>query len=247
VLVEMDGSRVVTDPLLGQRVLHLRRYSPPARAIGPVDAVLISHAHQDHLDFRSLRRIGRRTRIVAPLGCGSILRRHGFRRVDEVDVGQRVSIGVVEVRAIPADHPTRRMPFGGESLSVGYAIEGGQKIAFLGDTDLFEEMAHLGSGLDAALVPVWGWGPSLGAGHLDPERAARAMQMLRPRIAIPIHWGTFAPARFRSRRPDFLAWPGPEFARQVARLAPDVEPRVLVPGESTEVSAHPRPRGCTPH
>jgi L-ascorbate metabolism protein UlaG (beta-lactamase superfamily) len=240
VLVEMDGSRVLTDPVLVQRVLHLRRYSAHAPAIGPVDAVLISHAHQDHLDFRSLRRIGRGTRIVAPRGCGSILRRHGFRRVDEVNVGQAVSIGTVEVRAIPADHPTKRKPFGGESLSVGYAIDGEQRIAFLGDTDLFEEMAHLGPGLDVALVPVWGWGPTIGAGHLDPERAARAVQMLKPRIAIPIHWGTLAPVRFRSPPPDFLAWPGPEFARQVARLAPDVEARVLAPGEATEVSAHPR-------
>ena len=92
-----------------------------------------------------------------------------------------------------------------------------------------------------------GLGPDLGAGHLDPERAARAMQMLQPRIAIPIHWGTLAPSSFRSRRPDYLDWPGPEFARQIARLAPDVEARVLAPGEATEVSAHPRPRGCTPH
>ena len=243
----MDGSRVLTDPVLVQRVLHLRRYSAPARAIGPVDAVLISHAHQDHLDIRSLWRIGRGTHIVAPRGCRSILRRHGFRRIDEVDVGQSVSIGSLVVRAIPADHPTKRMPFGGESLSVGYAIEGGQSVAFLGDTDLFDEMAHLGPGLDVALVPVWGWGPTLGAGHLDPEGAARAMQMLQPRIAIPIHWGTLAPISFRSRRPDFLDWPGPEFARQMARLAPGVEARVLAPGEATEVSAHPRPPGCTPH
>ena len=170
--------------------------------------MLISHAHQDHLDFRSLRRIGRHTRIVAPRGCGSILRRHGFRRVDEVEVGQTVRIGTLEVRAIPADHPTKRMPFGGESLSVGYAIDGEQRIVFLGDTDLFEEMAHLGSGLDVALVPVWGWGPTLGAGHLDPERAARAMQMLRPRIAIPIHWGTFAPWNFAPGDP--LTCPGPD-------------------------------------
>ena len=93
------------------------------------------------------------------------------------------------------------MPFGGESLSVGYAIEGEQSIAFLGDTDLFDEMAHLVPGLDVALVPVWGWGPTIGAGHLDPERAARAMQMLQPRIAIPIHWGTLAPITFRSPAP----------------------------------------------
>ena len=94
------------------------------------------------------------------------------------------------------------MPFGGESLSLGYAIEGEQSIAFLGDTDLFDEMAHLGSGLDVALVPVWGWGPPSAPGTSIPERAARAMQMLRPRIAIPIHWGTLAPMRFRSRPPD---------------------------------------------
>jgi len=236
----MDGGRVVTDPVLVQRLLHLRRYSAPAPALGQVDAVLLSHAHQDHLDFRSLRRIGRATRIVAPRGCGSILRRRGFRRVDELDVGHAVEVGALKVRAIPADHPTKRMPFGGESLSVGYAIEGEQSIAFLGDTDLFDEMAYLGPGIDVALVPVWGWGPAIGAGHLDPESAARAMRMLQPRIAIPIHWGTLATWTLRSRQPDFLSWPGPEFARQLARLAPDVEARVLAPGESTQVGVHPR-------
>ena len=237
----MDGCRLLTDPVLVQRVLHLRRYSAPVPAIGPVDAVLISHAHQDHLDFRSLRRIGRGTHIVAPRGCGSMLRRRGFRHVDEVDVGQSVRIGKVDVRAIPADHPTKRLPFGGESLSVGYAIEGEQRIAFLGDTDLFDEMAHLGSGLDVALVPVWGWGPShrrrpprpraRGAGHADAAPADRDSDPL-------------GHARSRSdplgRRPDHLDWPGPEFARQVARLAPEVEARVLAPGESTEVGMHPR-------
>ena len=236
----MDDCRVVTDPVLVQRLLHLRRYSAPAPALEPVDAVLLSHAHQDHLDFRSLRRIGRATRIVAPRGSGSILRRRGFRRVDEVDVGQSVQVGALQVRAIPADHPTKRMPLGGESLSVGYAIEGEQSIAFLGDTDLYDEMAYLGSGIDVALVPVWGWGPAIGAGHLDPESAAQAMQMLQPRIAIPIHWGTLAPVTLRARRPDFLEWPGPEFARQLGRLAPHVEARVLAPGESTEVGMHPR-------
>jgi L-ascorbate metabolism protein UlaG (beta-lactamase superfamily) len=240
VLVEMEGSRVVTDPALGQRVLHLRRYAPPVPTIGPVDAVLISHAHQDHLDFRSLRRLGRGARIVAPRGCGSILRRRGFKRVDEVDVGDSLSIGTLQVRAIPTDHPTKRIPLGHESLSVGYVIEAGQTIAFLGDTDLFDEMAYLGSGVDVALVPIWGWGPTIGAGHLDPESAARAMQMLQPRIAIPIHWGTLAPLSLRSRRPDYLSWPGPEFAKHMARLAPGVETRVLAPGEATEVGMHPR-------
>ena len=235
----MDRCRVLTDPVLVQRLLHLRRYAPPPPAIGSLDAVLLSHAHPDHLDFRSLRRIGRTTRIVAPRGCGRLLTRRGFRLVEEVDVGDTIGLGEVEVRVIPADHPTKRLPLARPSLSVGYTIEGSRHIAFLGDTDLFDEMAYLGEGIDAALVPIWGWGPSIGTGHLDPERAAVAMQMLGPRIAIPIHWGTLAPIMLRGR-PDFLDWPGPEFARQLARVAPEVEARLLRPGESMQLGVHPR-------
>ena len=89
--------------------------------------------------------------------------------------------------------------------------------------------------LDLALLPVWGWGPRLGPGHLDPERAARAAQLLRPRIAVPIHWGTFYP---RGRREgNRLTAPPREFAARVAELAPQVTVRVLQPGAALDADA----------
>ena len=87
------------------------------------------------------------------------------------------------------------------------------------------------SDLDLALIPIWGWGASLGTGHLDPTRAAEAVALLRPRVAVPIHWGTFRPVHRRSRAP-FLRDPVDEFVAAARERAPDVEIRVLAPGES---------------
>jgi L-ascorbate metabolism protein UlaG (beta-lactamase superfamily) len=104
-------------------------------------------------------------------------------------------------------------------------------VFFAGDTDLFPGMSGLVPDLDLALVPVWGWGATLGAGHLDPLRAAEALSLLRPRRAIPIHWGTFVPLH-RSARADFLRRPVEEFVEAARKKAPDVEIRVLNPGEA---------------
>jgi L-ascorbate metabolism protein UlaG (beta-lactamase superfamily) len=92
-------------------------------------------------------------------------------------------------------------------------------------------------GLDAALVPVGGWGPTLGPGHLDAERAARALALMRPGLAVPIHWGTYAPVGV-PRRASYLRTAGDDLARAAARLAPGVTVRVLAPGGSAGI---PRP------
>jgi L-ascorbate metabolism protein UlaG (beta-lactamase superfamily) len=105
-------------------------------------------------------------------------------------------------------------------------------VYFAGDTDLFEAMAELRGLVTVALLPVWGWGPRLGPGHLDPERAARAAALIAPAIAIPIHWGTFVPRVPIGRMP---AEPAREFARLVKHHAPSVEVRVLEPGGRTEL------------
>jgi len=105
---------------------------------------------------------------------------------------------------------------------------------FAGDTDLFPEMADLSGHLDVALLPVAGWGPRVGPGHLDPRRAAQAAAVLRPRMAIPVHWGTFASL---GARPDDPGAPAREFADRTAELAPAVEVKVLAPGAGVEVSA----------
>jgi L-ascorbate metabolism protein UlaG (beta-lactamase superfamily) len=231
VLIELGGVRVLTDPLLRGRLGHLRRHgaAPAPGVTDDVAAVLISHLHLDHLDLPSLRRLAPGARLLVPRGAGGFLRRRGFPDVEELAAGDEADVAGVGVTAVPALHDRRRRPFGAEADTLGFVVGG--RVYFAGDTDLFDDMRAL-AGLDLALLPVWGWGPSLGEGHLDPEAAARAAALLRPRLAVPIHWGTFYPrllARFRSDR---LTDPPHEFAAAVERLAPDVTVHVLQPGES---------------
>jgi L-ascorbate metabolism protein UlaG (beta-lactamase superfamily) len=84
---------------------------------------------------------------------------------------------------------------------VGYLITGpgqGRTVYFAGDTDLFPEMSSLAPAIDVALLPIWGWGPTLGWGHLDPERAAEATGLLSPTCVVPIHHGTLLPIGLRA-------------------------------------------------
>ena len=76
--------------------------------------------------------------------------------------------------------------------ALGYVVSGSQQVYFAGDTDLFAGMSALAGALDVALLPVAGWGPKVDAGHLDPLRAAKSLPLLKPRIAVPIHWGTYS-------------------------------------------------------
>jgi L-ascorbate metabolism protein UlaG (beta-lactamase superfamily) len=237
VLVDVDGTRIVTDPVLRSRVTHLRRVRPVADAdVADVDAALVSHLHFDHLDLRSLARLGRTTRVVVPRGAGPLLRRKGFTDVREVAVGDSVEIQSLTAQATYAAHGGNRPPFGPKAQAIGYLIEAGPaRIYFAGDTDLFPEMGDLAPGLDVALLPIWGWGPKLGPGHLDPKGAATALALLRPRIAIPIHWGTYYPYRLGRGRPGFLTEPVDSFRRHAAELAPGVSVRVLGLGDSLDV------------
>jgi L-ascorbate metabolism protein UlaG (beta-lactamase superfamily) len=237
VLIEVDGVRVLTDPLLRRRVAHLRRDSPvDPGSLGAVDVVLVSHAHRDHLDLPSLGSISANALILVPRGLGSLLSRRGHPNVTEVAVGDTISVRGVELQVLPAVHDGRRMPFShAEHAALGYAVLGSQRTYFAGDTELFDAMSGLVPDLDLALVPIWGWGPTLGRGaHLDPATAAQAVARLRPRIAIPIHWGTYAPLHHAMRGvPGFLSTPPGVFADEVARESPDTEVRILMPGEET--------------
>jgi L-ascorbate metabolism protein UlaG (beta-lactamase superfamily) len=238
VLLELDGTRVLTDPLLRQRVWHLvRQGDPPDEArLQDLDAIVLSHLHHDHLDLPSLRRLGLGARLVVPRGAGAFLRRAGFRDVTEVAAGEAVTIGSAEVRAVPADHDGRRRPGGPIAPALGYVVSGSARVYFAGDTGPFAGMAALADPeLDVALLPVWGWGPSLGPGHLDPDEAATVTAMLQPRIAVPIHWGTYFPRGLPWRRGVALAEAPRRFAAAVAQTAPGVRVCLLAPGETLTV------------
>jgi L-ascorbate metabolism protein UlaG (beta-lactamase superfamily) len=234
VQIESGGTRLLTDPVLRSRVAHLRRIVPPPELDGlrQPDAVLISHAHLDHLDPPSLRMLGD-CRAIAPPGCGRLLRRAGLRDVTEAVPGERLRVGTIEVSAVLAVHNGRRHPFSRARDTVAYVVSGPERVFFAGDTDVFDGMAELAGGLDVALLPIWGWGPRVGRGHMDPKRAARAVTLLDPRVAIPIHWGTLASPRAPWRGdPDR---PARVFVEQVAAQAPGVDVRVLPPSGRTEI------------
>jgi L-ascorbate metabolism protein UlaG (beta-lactamase superfamily) len=243
VLIEVDGVRLLTDPALRDRLGPLGQIGPLARiaplgGIDPperVDAVLLSHLHADHTDLPTLRAIARSVPVIAPRGSGAWLEREGLEDVRELPVGSEAALGPIRVTATPADHDRRRRPLGGpQGDPVGYVVAGSGTAYFAGDTDLFDEMAQLRGSVEVALLPVWGWGPSIGPGHLNPERAARAASLIEPEVAVPIHYGTFAPRWPGGKLPDPNA-PAHEFARLVRRDAPSIEVRVLAPGERTEV------------
>ena len=193
VLIEAGGARLLTDPLLRDRIAYLRRQVAPPADPGRLDGVLISHVHHDHLDRSSLRRVaGPDVALVLPAGAARLLSGIRFGAVHEVSPGDAQDVGGARVEAVPAWHDGRRLrgPWAKEQPALGFLTE--RRVV----RRRYRPAPRHGGApgrVDVALLPIWGWGPSPGPGHLDPEGAARAVALVRPRIAVPIHWGTFLP------------------------------------------------------
>ncbi|WP_033290260.1 MBL fold metallo-hydrolase [Amycolatopsis jejuensis] len=221
--VELGGRVALTDPVLTRWIGPLTRVAPrpDVAAWSGVDIVLVSHLHSDHLHLPSLKLLGRNTRIVVPRGAGSWVARHGFTGVEEISPGQTITDGDLRVTATEADHSGHRwgprLTHGPQSPALGHLLEAdGKRVYSAGDTDLFPGMADLGP-VDVALLPVWGWGPNLGPGHLTPARAAEAAALVQARAAVPVHWGTLAvPGIHRTARMrQLLVEPPRTFAHHV--------------------------------
>ncbi|TNC24544.1 MBL fold metallo-hydrolase [Amycolatopsis alkalitolerans] len=241
VRLETAGRVVLTDPVLTPKVGGLKRVVPPLppESWAGTELVLISHLHGDHLHLPSLRMLGPDVRIVVPRGAGDWLRRRGFRRVDELGAGERLEDGELTVTAVHADHAAHRwgprFTHGPHAPAVGHVVESGARRVYVaGDTDLHQGMGELPP-IDVALLPVWGWGPSLGPGHLDPERAAEATGLIKPGVTVPVHWGTLAvPGLARtSKMRRLLAEPPRRFADAAAA---HTEVLVTRPGARVELA-----------
>lgn len=266
VLIDLGYTRILADPLLRHRISGLvwRHPRPRSDLDHEVDAVVISHMHQDHLDLPSLMKLGRHVPLLVPPRAGRFLTRRGFTDVHELQAGQSARIDDVRVIATPANHIGFRPPFGPFGGCLGFVIEtmngdpgtansadGGRaddgatdenqdrvRIYFAGDTDLFPEMDALGP-IDVALLPVAGWGPTLGPGHMDAYRAAQSLRLIKPKVAIPIHWGTFAPFGMHFHPWQYLIRPPLDFLEHARELAPDVKVHILEPGESLDLEGAP--------
>ncbi|HEU5211891.1 MAG TPA: MBL fold metallo-hydrolase [Gaiellaceae bacterium] len=231
VVIELDSVRLVTDPVLRDRLNVIRRVSGAAAEVGHVDAVLLSHLHYDHLDLPSLARLGHAVRVFVPVGGAKLLRKRGWTDVVELAEGESTSFRDLEITTTHAEHPGRRSPWSDRAAALGYVVSGSQRVYFAGDTDLFPGMSELAP-VDVALLPVAGWGPRVPAGHMNERRAVEALGLLRPRVAVPIHWGTYRRLLLSKHG---LREPADTFAQLAAEAHPEVDVRVLPVGGSMEL------------
>ena len=236
-----SGTALLTDPILTDRVAHLRRMAGVTPALpGVPDAVLLSHLHADHFHVASLRRVPGTPPLLVPRGAGAFVTRAMGReaadRCVEMAPGEEITVGSLTVRAVPAAHDGGRGPWSRDkALAIGFVVEGTAHTWYAGDTGLFDEMNDLAP-LDLALIPVGGWGPTLDAhGHLDAADAAEALRRAKASWAVPVHDGTLWPMGVSRVRSHMFREPGNEFARFAERTAPDSRVRVLGHGETLTI------------
>ncbi|MFI2752697.1 MBL fold metallo-hydrolase [Cellulomonas sp. P22] len=241
-VLDLDGVRVLTDPLLRRHAGLLRRRgaAPAAGSWAAPDAVLVSHLHHDHAELGSLRLTDPAPVVAAPANA-AWLRRHGVPPAVGLRDGDwwRVPGSDVRVRSTPAVHGDRPMPHRPDAAN-GFLVAGrSATVWFAGDTELFPALSGLAElspgGVDLALVPVGGWGPRLSGGHLDPVQAARACAQVGARYAVPVHWGTLHAPAARRLPPGWMDRAGPAFAVAVQRWAPGCTALVLEPGQRVRV------------
>lgn len=207
VLLEIDGARVLTDPVFGQRASPFtfagpkRFHATPVRIdqLPPLNAVLLSHDHYDHLCEESARQLAAlRVPFVTSLGVGAQLEAFGVdpALIHEPEWWDSARIGGVTFTATPAQHFSGRM-LGGRNRTAwsSWVLEGERhRVFFSGDTGLTDEFLEIGQKkgpFDLTMLEVGAFHPSWGDIHLGPENALRAFEMLGGGTLLPVHWGTF--------------------------------------------------------
>jgi L-ascorbate metabolism protein UlaG (beta-lactamase superfamily) len=208
-VLEVDGHRFLTDPVWSERVgpvgcVGPKRFFPPLLAIRdlpPLDAVVLSHDHYDHLDYATIVALkDRDVTFVAPLGVGAHLERWGVpaNNIVELDWWDSHSFGDLTLRAVPARHASGRMLFvdDGATLWTGYAFLGARhRVYYSGDTGLFPGLRTIGERLgpfDLTLIEIGQYDQAWPDWHLGPEQAVEAHRRVRGAVMLPVHWGLFA-------------------------------------------------------
>jgi L-ascorbate metabolism protein UlaG (beta-lactamase superfamily) len=209
ILLEIDGHRFLTDPVWSERVGPVdfagpKRFFPPLLAIRdlpPLDAVLISHDHYDHLDYATIVALkDRAATFVCPLGVGAHLERWGVpvAKIIELDWWDSRRFGDLTLWAVPARHASGRMLFvdNGAKLWAGYAFIGAShRVYYSGDTGLFPALRTIGERLgpfDLTMIEIGQYDQAWPDWHLGPEQAIEAHRRVRGAVMLPVHWGLFA-------------------------------------------------------
>jgi L-ascorbate metabolism protein UlaG (beta-lactamase superfamily) len=247
VLVELDGTRVLLDPIFSERLSPLpfvgpRRFFPSPLAVEdlpPLDAVVISHDHYDHLDRASVLALASRTeRFVTPLGVGSHLEYWGIppEKIVELDWFEEVRAGGgVRLISCPARHFSGRALLGDRTQWASFAMVGPRhRVFFSGDTGFMPQFAGVGERygpFDVTLVKIGAYGRGWPDIHLDPEQAVEVHELVRGRWLVPVHWGTV--------NLSYHAWTEPAERLVVAARERGVALAIPRPGELLEPGAPP--------
>ena len=251
-LIEIDGVRVLTDPIWSDRASPVewigpRRWYPPTIALAqlpPVDAVLISHDHYDHLDWATIVAMrGWKNVFVVPLGIGAHLERWGIppERIVELDWWQSTRVGALALTLLPARHASGRVnPRSDLTLWGGFALVGDRhRVYYSGDTGLFAAMDEIGrrfGPFDLALVEAGQYNAAWPDWHLSPEQAVLSSQRVRAKALIPVHWGLFRLAPHGWTEPVervLAAARCTDLPVITPRPGQTIEPTALRPGDST--------------
>ncbi|MGG4393920.1 MBL fold metallo-hydrolase [Paenibacillus thiaminolyticus] len=213
-LLQMGGLNIVTDPVWAESMAMEKRLSPPGIPIDempPVDVILISHSHYDHLHMGSLRKlVSPRTLLVVPGGLKAKMVRKGFPQTVELEWWMELVIGSVRVTFVPAQHWTRRTlsdmnrsHWGGyvleqmdfEAVETGERPPAKETVYFAGDSGYFRGFREIGRrfAIDVALMPIGAYEPEwfMSRQHVTPEEALQAFEDVGARLMIPMHYGAF--------------------------------------------------------
>ena len=205
-LLQMDGRKVLIDPVFAKRLVVLRRQRRPGllvEELPPIDLVLLTHAHMDHLNVSSLRRVIRATRrltgktpeVVVPQGVEDLVARLGFSQVHGLTWWDRIDVHGLRVTMTPGRHWGARMFRDTHRGYGGYVVESADHSVYhSGDTAYFDGFREIGSRLNpqVALLPIGAYFPdSYRSVHTSPEEAVRGFIELGADQMVPMHYGTF--------------------------------------------------------
>ncbi len=195
-MIDTGKAVILTDPNLSKWIWALHRKSKPGLTqtlLNPVNLVLISHGHYDHLDIPTVKRLPRTATVIVPKGLDGYFTRLGFKDVRVMSWWEQTTVHGTRIIAVPANHFKGRRPLL-KSLYQGYVIDGNYQIYFAGDTGWFDEIDDIGKifRLDVAILPIGAYNPwAIFGHHMTPEDSVKAFQHLHAAVMIPIHWGAF--------------------------------------------------------